>query len=63
MNIPVMLKPDEAMALIIRSEARKSVRSMLIRSASNAIGHAAVENTASAGDDVDVVVVLAFAHR
>ena len=63
MNILVMLKPHEAMALVVSSEARNEARSMFLRSARNAIGHAAVKNTRSAGNDIDEIMVVAFAHR
>ena len=63
MYISVMLIPNEAMASIVCTEAWNSARSMFVRSACNAVGHAAVENSGSTGNDVDVIVVFAFAHR
>jgi len=63
MNITIMLKPHEAMALVVCSEARNEARSMFLCSACNAVGQATVKHSGSAGDDIDVVVVVAFAHR
>ena len=63
MNITIMLKPHEAIALVVCCEARNEARSMFFRSACNAVGQAAVKNTGSAGNDIDVVMVVAFAHR
>jgi hypothetical protein len=63
MNITIMLKPHEAMALVVCSEARDEARSMFLCSACNAVGQAAIEYSGSAGNDIDVVVVVAFAHR
>ena len=63
MNITIMLKLDQALALVVCSEARNEARSMFLRSACNAIGQAAVKNARPAGNDIDVVVVVAFAHR
>jgi hypothetical protein len=63
MNITIMLKPHEAMAVVVCGEARNEARSMFLRSACNAVGQAAVEDSGSAGNDIDVVVMVAFAHR
>jgi hypothetical protein len=63
MNILVMLKPDEAVASIVCAEAWDSARSMFLRSTCNAVGHAAVKDSGSTGNDVDVVMVFALAHR
>src|ERR1700691_6222886 len=51
------------MALVVCSEARNKARSMFLRSPRNAIGQAAVKHSASAGNDIDVIVVVASAHR
>ena len=63
MNITIMLKPHEAIALVVCSEAWNEARAVFLGSARNAIGKAAEKNSGSAGNDIDVVVVVAFAHR
>jgi hypothetical protein len=63
MNIAVMFKPDEAMTLIVCSEARNNTLPVLIRPARDAIGHATVQNAGSASNDIDVIVVISLFHR
>jgi hypothetical protein len=62
MNIAVVFEPHEAMALIVRSEARKKRLSVFLCSTRDAIGHATVQNAAAARDDIDVIVVVALRH-
>jgi hypothetical protein len=62
MNITVVFKPHEAVALIGCREARNIRLSVFLCSTRNAIGHATVQNPATARDDIDVIVVVALRH-
>ena len=62
MNVSVVFKPHEAMALIVFSEARKKRLSVFLCSTRDAVGHATVQSAAPARDDVDIVVVVALRH-
>ena len=62
MNISVVFKPHETMALIICSEAGNRRPAVFPCSACHAIGHATVQNAAAARDDIDVIVVVALRH-
>jgi hypothetical protein len=61
--ILMVLEPYEAIALVGCCEAGDTAFSMFLRSTLNAISHSAVQNVASAGDDIDVVVMVLLAHR
>jgi hypothetical protein len=62
MNISVVFKPHETMALIGFGEARNIRLSVFVCSPCHAIGHATVQNAAAARDDIDIVVVVALRH-
>ena len=57
-----MFKPHESMTLVAGGEARKSRVALLVRSTFNIVGDAGVEDVRSAGDDVDVVMVVTLIH-
>jgi hypothetical protein len=62
-DILIAFEPHEAIALVGCCEASDTAFSMFLRSTLNAIGHSAVQNVASAGDDIDVIVMVLLAHR
>jgi hypothetical protein len=62
-DVFVVFEPDEAVALITRRETGNTSRSVFVCSARNTIRYAAVQNAGAAGNDVNVVVVVALAHR
>jgi hypothetical protein len=58
----VAFEPNESIALVFLCEARNRSLSMFLQPTLHAIGQSAVENMRSASDDVNVVVMLSFAH-
>ena len=61
-DILVMFKPNESMALVSGSEAGETGVGVLLRSTFNIVGDAGVEDMSSAGDDVHVVVMVTLIH-
>ena len=61
-DILVTFKPHESMTFVGGGEARKTRAGVLVRSTFNIVGDAGVEDMRSAGDDVDVVVVVTLMH-
>jgi hypothetical protein len=58
----VAFEPNKPIALVFLCETRNRALSMFLDPTLHAIGQSAVENVRSAGDDVNVVVMLSFAH-
>jgi hypothetical protein len=61
-NVLIALEPNESIALVYFCEAGNCGLSMFLNPAFDAIGHSAVENMGSAGNDVNEVVMISFAH-
>ena len=61
-DVLITFKPYQTMTFVDGREARKSRVDVLIRSTFDIVGNAGVEDMGSAGDDVDVVVVVTLMH-
>ena len=61
-DVLITFKPYQPMTFVNGSEARKSCVGVFVRSTFNIVGDAGVEDMRSAGDDVDVVVVVTLMH-
>jgi hypothetical protein len=61
-DILIAFEPNESIALVCFCETRNQALSMFLNPTLDAVGHSAVENVRSAGDDVNLVVMLSFAH-
>jgi hypothetical protein len=58
----IAFEPDESIASVFFCETGNRRMSMFLHPAIDAIGHTAVENVRSAGDNINAVVVLSSAH-
>ena len=63
LDILEAFEPHEAISQVGRSEAGDFALSMLFHSTSDVIGQSAIKNVGSAGDDIDVIVMISLGHR